>query len=379
MTEDQTDYKPVYIMGAGASMMAGMPLLTDFMKKARELRYGNQLDEHMKSEYSKVFEYQQELFATRQVTSIDLDNLEALFSVIDMDWQTSTSEKIDLHGVREALISIIIKTLQLSYAQSILYSAIIAHLAEPINSSFVTFNYDLCLEQALAEPFARNSPSFARIDYCFDKFYQPMSYKRTIPVIKLHGSANWIWCPTCEQVHTLPDYTTPGMITQKAPHKGPGISPQCEGTFLNLILPPTWNKTNYAQTITGLWKRSIQEISLATHLFIIGYSFPRTDVFFEQLLTLAMKNSKNLKYVYIINPDRQMEKKLLPKLFDQHFLNRSVKFYPIRLKDLAVSGLLRPGEDKKWSFMNRHVLETAMHELSTRAPGRDWEIADFFF
>jgi hypothetical protein len=88
MSPEQPSFKPVYIMGAGASVMEGMPVLNDFMKRARAICYGSELNGESREQFLNVFNYQNALYATRQVTAIDLDNLESLFSVIDMDYQT---------------------------------------------------------------------------------------------------------------------------------------------------------------------------------------------------------------------------------------------------------------------------------------------------
>jgi hypothetical protein len=86
MDTKQSDFKPVYILGAGASNMVGGPLLKDFIAKAREIRYADYFrEEHLIKKFEKVFEYQRELSKTKAFIGSDLDNLENLFSMLDME------------------------------------------------------------------------------------------------------------------------------------------------------------------------------------------------------------------------------------------------------------------------------------------------------
>jgi hypothetical protein len=133
-----------------------------------------------------------------------------------------------------------------------------------------------------------------------------------------------------------------------------------------VIIPPTWYKYNYLDVITRIWSRAIQEISLSTHLFIIGYSFPRTDVFFEQLLTLGLTSSANLKKVIIINPDAQV-KELINAVFDTHFLGRSVSFHQLRFEDL--SSVMQPlVEEKDMDDLLKRIEDLEKHPEKYSTP-----------
>ena len=63
---------------------------------------------------------------------------------------------------------------------------------------------------------------------------------------------------------------------------------------------------------------------------------PRTDLFFDQLLTLGLRDSRNLKKVVVINPDPRIAS-TIQQFFDQHFFSRNVKILPIRFGSLHSS------------------------------------------
>jgi hypothetical protein len=335
---DQPDYKPVYIFGAGTSQMIGGPLLKNFMGRARELRYN---DVHKRNEslikaFDNVFNYQAELSKSKTFIGADLDNLESLFSMMDMDWKTeaiyNSTRYEELCKLREDFFSLVIQTLKASIVKSnsnwSLYSDIINYLAQPAHSTFITFNYDLAIETVLNDALENNGyPRYITnygIDY-HNKLNHP-SQERL--VLKLHGSANWVYCKGCENFFPSRDgYILPSELANSNDSKYHKDKCKSYDKLINVIIPPTWNKLDYTKSITEVWLRSIEEISQATHLFIIGYSFPRTDIFFDQLMGLALRSSKNLKKVIVVNPAKDVDE-ILNSFFEKHFRDNRVLFIP---------------------------------------------------
>ena len=153
-------------------------------------------------------------------------------------------------------------------------------------------------------------------------------------VLKLHGSANWVHCQECKQFSEhRDDYILPSSLVSRRAEFHNEIKCNSTNRFINVIIPPTWNKLNYVPEITKVWYKSIEEISLATHLFIIGYSFPRTDIFFDQLIGLALRSSKNLKKVVIINPAKEVQV-IVKDFFEKHFLDNRVNIIPLKFQEL---------------------------------------------
>ncbi|MBA4320622.1 MAG: hypothetical protein C0412_19685 [Flavobacterium sp.] len=344
MNQNQPDFKPVYILGAGASKMLGAPLVNDFLSLARDLRYKSNFNQELVNIFDDVFIYQTNLYTTRRYVGLDLNNIEVLFSILDMEWQVSkvadksytplgfnsaSSPGYRLEQTRENLISLIIETLRhLVDSKNYTYKNIIQFLAKPLGASFITLNYDTSIEKALINGESNNRWKDYKIQYGYDIKDDGESAEHR-KILKLHGSANWIYCDGCKKFSVLKDYVT----MKGSSYNSPDLHLEsCKNWIIrNVILPPTWNKSNYLDQITNIWFYSIKEISLATHLFIIGYSFPRTDVFFNQLLTLGFRENQNLKKVIIINPDREVEN-LLKEFFDKHFLRDKVIFIPSKFE-----------------------------------------------
>ena len=93
-----------------------------------------------------------------------------------------------------------------------------------------------------------------------------------------------------------------------------------------LIVPPTWNKTDNVE-IVGVWNQAIKELSEAQNIIIIGYSLPKTDLFFQYLLALGTLNIQRLKRFWVVDTNPDVDKKY------QSFLSNDIKRKYEHLKD----------------------------------------------
>jgi len=336
MDVNQPDFKPVFIMGAGATHALGAPLLADFLQRSKDIRFSSSFPESLKGPFDRAFKYQSDLSTTKNFMAVDLDNLEVLFSMVDMAHQTTsidTKEKArfdELTNLRNDFMAVVIETLHRSIRHRgdnwEFYRSVVRRFAAFPTASFITFNYDLAIERAL-----ETAGSFV-VRYGLTEEDVPTDSKERF-VLKLHGSADWGYCRRCKNVGVLKKYVAPMDLpgSESIIHH----SSKCSETadFINILIPPTWQKLNYVDQITRVWHYSIKEISFATHLFVIGYSFPRTDVFFDQLLAHGLSKSSNLKKLVVVNPSDQIER-LINVLFEPHFFRKNVIFVKERFEDL---------------------------------------------
>jgi hypothetical protein len=69
-------------------------------------------------------------------------------------------------------------------------------------------------------------------------------------------------------------------------------------------VPPTWNKARFAE-LGKTWALAYSLLQNANHLRILGYSLPSTDTNVRYLLTMGLKDTRNLKHIDVIclDPD----------------------------------------------------------------------------
>jgi hypothetical protein len=199
--------KVVYILSAGASRKAGVPLMNGFIAKARALV--NAQNGHIsRDDFDRVLRMRnafRELHATAQV---ELDNIEELFDLIEMGKVVGglpgvPDEQIDVTA--RALTQVVAQTIEEScefptrdgYACGPKpYDALADCMknrwvnANPCDWTFITFNYDIALD------FALQSVGFS-VDYGLGgRALLPFTEaeRGRAKVLKLHGSLNWSRC-----------------------------------------------------------------------------------------------------------------------------------------------------------------------------------------
>jgi hypothetical protein len=317
--------KTIFILGAGASHQAGAPLMAGFLDRAYDLlRLKTKGVVEAKREFDDVFEAISELQGIHSKSFLDLDNIETVFGAIEMGLllkRLGKRKKASIIKLRSSLITLIYKTLEYSIMFPVHngridspppYDRFMTTLAtvqenqpseDPHRFSFLTFNYDLCLDFALYR-FGRE------FDYCLNSDQRP----EITPLLKLHGSINW---GLSEHKTILPfhveearfDLPDEGYVFYSL---GSNLSRQTRDGLLSkgppVIVPPTWNKNDgYYGQLSNVWSRAAYELSSAQNIFVIGYSLPETDSFFRYLYALGTESSVRLRNFVVINTDKSVE------------------------------------------------------------------------
>ena len=196
--------------------------------------------------------------------------------------------------------------------------------------SFITFNYDLCLDYMLYR-------HRERIDYCFDD-----QSGGGMAVMKLHGSVNWGRCAGCKTVlpWTLPDFFqkiswSNALLFQKVESVSLDVGAKitarvhCAGHANDpVIVPPTWNKAEYQQ-IANVWKHAGLHLAEAENIIVIGYSLPETDQFFRYLFALGTIGDARPQRFWVVDPDTKVGERfraLLGPAFRTRFRHYKKKF-----------------------------------------------------
>lgn len=343
--------KIVFVLGAGASKHCGTPLMNNFLEVAQDLLRAGEVDE-VKEDFENVFNAVGKLHAAQSKAIIDTYNIEDVYAAFEMGKLLGRLPGIEEAGKLESLTSSIRKVIGYTLEKTTKvprdsrinafqayydFTEIISALIEANRSiSVITFNYDLGLEYSLY--MNKLLPDYRLGD---------LELKgNSVTYLKLHGSINWGRCSNkkCRRINPYREF---GLTTHKAGADYgflPIISklkrlkcPICgepleEDPF---IVPPTWNKTIYHEQIESVWKSAADELKDAEHIFVLGYSFPSTDMFFRYLFALGVDINTILRgfYVYDIDPDVEGRfQSLLSSGIEKRF-----QFYNFPFEDAVVN------------------------------------------
>lgn len=171
------------------------------------------------------------------------------------------------------------------------------------NVDFITVNYDMILERffydcyksgytpRLDEFYKYPIANILQRDSGLGIIKSPSPYDRVPTILKLHGSANWFWegKQASDQVY----YT-------EWNENNYGVDPL--SGLIPYIVPPVMDKTAFYNhnMLRYFWKEAHRLLSNADEIYIIGFSFPPTDLSVKFLFQSALRKSS--ANIYIVNP-----------------------------------------------------------------------------
>ncbi|GEM_PF-1297897 len=255
-------------------------------------------------------------------------NIESLLTYLSTDfpWKTDTTKYANLalyastvHILSDIFAAHAFQEQKRHYDHTIFWQFAANVLTPNNNCNFITLNYDVLLEQILLE-MCHRQPNRMTISH-YDFYSYPIAWigdrethsfgfattakKPTVPkILKLHGSANWFWAGVSPS--DILYYRN--WLHTESPNITEGLKPY--------IIPPVLDKSSFYNHIAihSLWKQAEQLLREADEIYIIGFSFPQTDLAVKYLFQSALRN-RNPK-VYVVNTASLLD---LEPLYEQVF------------------------------------------------------------
>jgi len=283
-------------------------------------------DTEEREEIAKVFESFSELYKIYAKATLDSRNLEAFFGAIEM---ARITERFGVFGKKEVeeiytgLIKMIVRTLDNSiefnnrlvprraastpFHPKGSYPAFVEDIVSKGTASFaiITFNYDTALDFEL----------FAR-DIEFEYALENQSSSQALKLLKLHGSSNWAVTDEGEgiKVYSISEFMSKRGLAVIETHRHHSsarlpISKHLQDILpskkvRSLVIPPTWTKSEYRDSIARIWKQAAVELSEAKNIYVVGYSLPETDSFFRYLYALGTISPRRIERFWVFNQDQ---------------------------------------------------------------------------
>ena len=301
----------VFFLGAGFSKAIDssyptLKELSDFVKKTIEEETDSSVKQHFMKEIPEKLKENVEVLLT--YLSADLPWKNATQRYEDLALYEKIIESIQfkflfdyIFSMREIQKDFFLPTLNLTDKNNvkIFYNYILKNNLYNNRKDIITLNYDL-ISEALIN---RYSPYQGFI--LDDELYQiPVPYTgmrtgktfgknygnpHTPHLIKLHGSVNWYWSgkSTADTIFCRTNFSKEQDVL--------GLRP--------CIIPPVMDKTTfYDHTILrGLWEIAERKLKQADNIYIIGFSFPPTDLSVRFLFQSALRNKS--PQIYVVNTD----------------------------------------------------------------------------
>ncbi|NVK21130.1 MAG: SIR2 family protein [Kangiellaceae bacterium] len=349
-----------YILGAGFSAPLGLPVMSNFLFKSRDMYFS---DKEKYKYFSNVFESISKLSVIKNYYNADLFNIEEILSITEMmSFLDGKKLKAEFSKYISEVIEYYTPTVT-SYSNS----------PQGLPSNWEDFVFgrggeytELCylIGHLLRVKFEQTTEDsgggrvfHANRDDLINTRYSVLSlnYDRVLENIENHLATQYVkddslsfnkdsYDPNWDKVHLM----------------------KLHGCVENgEIVPPTWAKGTHP-SIVPIWKNAFHILKESNHIRFIGYSLPTADSYLKYLLKSAIVDSKHLKSIDVICLDQSGDvKERFNNFFEfnyYRFKNSNVLSYASGLKQEVKKNLKRYGQEVQMSL---NKLET-YHEMFMR-------------
>jgi NAD-dependent SIR2 family protein deacetylase len=112
------------------------------------------------------------------------------------------------------------------------------------------------------------------------------------PLYKLHGSANWLYCPTCNAID-LTEGIKAAYYIYKENLDILKICHICKTKYEPLLITPSMIKRYDNHFLRQIWSSAEESIRKAHRLVIIGYSLSNADYYIKYIINRAVALNQN--------------------------------------------------------------------------------------
>lgn len=340
--------KKVFFLGAGFSkaLNSQYPLMSQITNEILNDFEKKSINQHYQNEIPTIFKENKN----------DIESLLTYLST-DLPWKSSKVKALDkalyidiTEKIQEYFYNIELR----NQTQFTNYTNL-ANFIQNNNTTIITLNYDLMVEKLI---YSIKPQEYQTANKSFKGFYKaPIldlqqrvnsgvfgfqsqytdAYGKNLPtILKLHGSINWLWSETnpSDPIYSISGFEKTNFQRDLVPY----------------IIPPVLDKNSFYNNniLKGLWQQAYQEIAGAKEIYIIGFSFPPTDISVKFLFQSALRNNQECDIYVVNNDETENFKKRYKEIFSK--------------KQLAVNE-----ENQNWKYTNKHGFNRFISEHMTNA------------
>jgi hypothetical protein len=341
-------------LGAGASAAEGAPLQGALFREyfsSEQFKHSNdEMDRELATFFLEMFQIDVD---HGNVNKINFPTFEEVLGLTDLaimrkesfrhfDIENRATNSGRLRFIAQYLVFLVAKVLDTKLGEhATVHRKLVTNLraAERLrNVVFVSTNYDILIDNALDEQYDHDCD----VDYGveFRNFDRPGDWRRprrskSVFLFKPHGSLNWLFCPTCNELEITPKEKS--VVTRLISITEDTTCRHCRGVYVPLIVPPTFYKDMSNAFLNAIWNQTGIALRKVDHIVFCGYSFPDADIHIKYLLKRAQTNRTTPLRFTVIN--NHSEKKAKEKQDEKYrfgrFLGLRVDYTDLSFEDFA--------------------------------------------
>lgn len=162
--------------------------------------------------------------------------------------------------------------------------------------AFVSLNYDIIIDNAVTP--------LVHPDYGFDLLGGQRPNAQSPYLLKVHGSLNWLFCPTCRDIQLTP--MEKGVMRLRQEPEAARCR-TCGTLRTPMVIPPTFFKVLSNLQLRTVWNVAEQAFVTAPKWIFCGYSFPDADIHLRYMLKRAEQRRVEPPEIFVANHHRDKE------------------------------------------------------------------------
>lgn len=312
--------KVAMIIGAGFSKNAGLPITKEVTKLFLDRTIGPEAGSNIRLAIIDALEaFWKDVFAYDGETA---PSFEDHFTLLDLAANAGHNlgksySPAQLRAIRRLSLHRVFDVLDSRYAHNADMEALLAKLASSDGSSVISTNWDIVVEKHLKSEYS----------YKLDMGQIPYNRKKApmkgLPLLKLHGSANWAYCDSCQRLfafqldqgkgilhsnifleyrdfETLDRLKDLDSFTQNELRNSKGVlCRSCHTRLSARVATFSYSKSLQYFQFQAVWRRALTALRLAKTWIFFGYGLPEADFQIRHLLKTAQMGRKNPLKIFV--------------------------------------------------------------------------------
>jgi hypothetical protein len=346
--------KLALILGSGFSKCAGLPTTAELSDKFLLPPTKTVLGPALEGEISRILKrFWEDVFRDRD--GGPTPTLEDHFTLLDLaansgHYLGNNYSPKKLRAIRRISIHRVFSLVTFGRRKKRYIREMLSALNEKFAISIVTLNWDIVVERHLEKysdlpqiPFYYPFEAFALTG----KLAGARWPHEGIPLMKMHGSTNWVYCDSCRRIYagriastalnrkTFLEPDDFKLFNIKAAYEdqlealtGDRECPHCGNVLAGRVATFSYRKAFSIAQFHTIWERAHSALSDANAWLFIGYSMPEADYEFKHLLKSAQLGRKENNWTakVVLNDDAAAE-------------DRYRSFFGLTTKDVYQRGL----------------------------------------
>lgn len=346
---DDMAIQEVIFLGAGASAADGAPIQNRLFKDYFEDGpHRDIISNHLGRFFRDFFG----INTRNHLHDIEFPTFEEILGILEISLSRYESfrnyplipQDPKVQNVREQIIFLIAKILKdkLQFGRTN-HDALVSRLKRESRlrkTAFISLNYDILIDNALTDmhPVIDLDYGIEFTNFSRKGDWHAPRFNRAIKLFKLHGSLNWLYCPTCISLTITPKVKSVSTIAD-----APIRCRSCRTKMIPIIIPPTFFKVMSNYFLQQIWRETERTLMATKRIVFCGYSFPDADVHVKYLLKRVEVNRGTTPDIYVFNDHlgkednvKEQEKERYERFFSK---KRKVRYLDRSFQDFCKDGL----------------------------------------